>query len=283
MAEQLDPIPDAGEPSPTIDVNELVDLAGDTPDPIAEELTTEKEEPEPVKEPPIEEPVREEPPSQAAKEAQDEIDYKAKATEYEQQLEFYRTLYGDEKPPVRTTAAPVENQPQQQGQDQPKNLFDYINPSKEELYDLMSGEPEKATPVIRRFLAAAVYIAQHNVAEQQKEQTKVSNYIGGVQKVFYEKYPDLDKVRPLVKMAGDQVAEEWQSKGIRKLPHELIDDIGKRAYQLRSQLVGGNGNPAPSGPKKVISQGEVGGTKVAPPAKVQLTDQQKEMLDILDL
>ena len=274
-------------PKQEFDTNELLELGESTTDPVAEELTTaevdnpataasEKEElpkPKDESELPPKEVVREEPPVV-------EEDYKLKASELEQQLEFYRTLYGDERPPTREAAAPIAEQPKQQQQS--RNPLDYVTPSKEELYDLMSGEPEKATPIIRKFIAAAVAIAQHNVQRQQQEHSKVTNYIGGVQKVFYEKYPDLDKVRPLVKMAGDQVADEYEQKGIRKLPHELIDDIGKRAYQLRSQLVGGN-NPPPTRPRTVVKQGEVGGTKNTPPASAQLTDQQKEMLDVLEV
>lgn len=210
--------------------------------------------------------------------------------ELKKQLQFYQTLFG-ETPPQAQQQQPQINQQQQnnqaQAQQQQKSILDAVDVTQEELLGLLSGEPERAVPVIKKFIATAIVLAQHDTMQKQQIQERQFNYITGVQKAFYEKYEDLseERFRPLVKFAGDQVHQEYMSKGITKYPHELIDDIGKRAMHLKEQLVANgiaNGDSVVTKPKQVIKQGEVGGTKVTPPPKEQLTTDQKEMFDLLE-
>lgn len=229
--------------------------------------------------------------------------------ELEQQLEFYRMLYGEpqpqqqnynyQNPQQQPQQAPNPQRQQFTGQNQPaqpqqpqQNIFDNIQISKDELYEFLSGEPERAAPVVRRFLQTATMLAQHNMRVQQQQEQQAYRYVGAVQHALYDKYKDLEQYRPIVKLAGDQVEQEYKSRGINKYPHELIDDIGKRARQILIQI---RGNAAPANgaqqaqsnqptnqPRRIPRQGETGGTRPVTPPKEKLSEQEKQMYDLLE-
>jgi len=222
---------------------------------------------------------------QAIKEAVQDDAPQETVEDLKKQLQFYQTLFGDPGSlPKQEQQPSPQQQPVQQQQQQP-NILDNVQVTQDELLGLLSGEPERAVPVIKKFVATAIVLAQHNIVQQQQIQERQTRYISGVQEAFYQKYDGLveEQYRPLVKFAGDQVHQEYLSRGITKYPHELIDDIGKRAMQLKEKLIAqANGNETTQQPRKVIRQGEVGGTKTTPPPKVNLSDQQKDMFDLLE-
>lgn len=203
----------------------------------------------------------------------------------EKQLQFYQTLFGDQSNVQRTqqeTQQPTQQNTQQQVQQQAKSILDVVDFTDEEYLGLLSGEREKALPVVKKFIATAIALTAHHMQAQQAQQEQVTRYIGGVQQAFYaeDKYKDLENFRPLVKFAGDQIQQEDRANGITRMPHELIDDIGKRARELKNQMLGNNGTTI--APKKVIKQGEVPDIKTAPTPKEKQTEQEKQMFDLLE-
>ena len=254
------------------------------------EQTYGAEKPEPAE--PVEKPEPAEQPEQQPEQPEQQPEQVAKSTkeqELEEQLQFYRTLYGDQPAQQydRQQANQQQQQPQQtQQQQQPQqqqtesaSILDNITVNQDELYDFLSGDPVKALPVLKKFLGTAIVLAKHHVQVEQQQAQRNSMYINAVQTTFYKKYEDLDSFRPVVKMAGDQVAAEYAARGIHKYPHEIIDDIGKRARSLLQELATyKNGQQRRVVPK----QGEHGSTRIAAPAQEKLTEQQKHMADLME-
>lgn len=288
------------EESPTIDQNDLADLSSNeesSPDPIVEQLVkpdTPIEDEKPViQEKPVEAPKQEIP--QQAIPAQDKVEAitekieqastTSEVEELQRQLQFYEMLYGGQQAQPQQQTPQQQQAPQQQTnippQQQQPNLLDNVSITQEELIGLLSGEPERAIPIIKKFVATAVVLSQQHQQQQQRQQQLTERYFNGIQEAFYskEKFADLNDYRPIVKFAGDQVQQEYAARGIFKMPHQCIDEIGKRARELKAKMLGGTNNT----PNKVIpKQGEVGDLRNAPPAKVNLSDQQKEMFDLLE-
>lgn len=296
MAKEVLEAPAHSDDIPEFGVDELSSIAG------AEHLASEEErqqlqekqtkqgkekEEQPRQDEPTEpeqkEPARQEPDSQQQQPQQVQSE-DTRIKDLENQLEFYKTLYGDNAQPVQyqpqqqQQVVPQQVQ-QQQPQPQAQNPFDLIQIDANKLQDFYSGDPAKVLPVVREFVATAVAIAQHQWRQEQVQSSNAINYVNKVQEILYAKYDDLKDLRPLVKMAGDQIDQEYRSKGINKLPHQIIDEVGQRARQLRQQLVG-TGNSNPTAPRQVVKQGEVGNTKITPPTPEKLTKQQKEMYDL---
>lgn len=299
MAEEL-PKPQSEEaPKKEFDTNELLDIAGvetatEIPEPQKE---AERPEPQPTDpEPPREpqpEPERKEPPEevpqhvQVKQEAPVESVQTEKEKELAERLKWYELLYGNEQPAEPYAAQPnvqpqqVQQQPVQQ--EQPKSWFDNVTVKQDELYDLLSGDPARAAPVLKKFVALSVVGAMHHMKEEQIKAERTTRYIGACQEALYSKYEDLKNFTPVVKMAGDQIEQEYRAKGIARYPHQLVDEIGIRARNILKQISEQrNGSTTPVAPRKVITQGESGGNRITPPAKEKLSDQQKQMFDLME-
>ena len=295
-----EPTPPTEEsPKVEIDQADLADLTSteeSSPDPIVEQLTKpdtpiENEKPV-IQEKPVDDKTQQqETPQQVTPEQVQQIADKveqpsttSEVEELQRQLQFYEMLYGNQQPQQQQAPQPQQQTPQQQQPQQPQqqpNILDNVSITQEELIGLLSGEPERAIPIIKKFVATAVVISQQHAQQQQRQQQLTERYFNGIQEAFYskEKYADLSDYRPLVKFAGDQVQQEYAAKGIFKMPHQCIDEIGKRARELKTKMLGGtNGTPN----KVIPRQGEVGDLRNAPPPKQNLSDQQKEMFDLLE-
>lgn len=216
----------------------------------------------------------------AAQQAQTETQ---KLEELQKQLKFYEELFGPkeqatqtfQQPPVQPQQTPV--QPQQA---QP-NILDAVQITENDLTDLLSGAPERAVPIIKKFIATAMYLSTQNFMQTQQMHERVQRYNDSCVNAFYEQYDDLQNYRPIVKFAGDQIQQEYMQRGIQKYPHQLIKEIGDRARDIRDKMLSGSSSPTKSQPK-VTRQGEVSGTKPAPTPKGQLTEQQNDMFDLLN-
>lgn len=295
MADEPLPTPPT-EDSPVIDQSDLTDISSteeSKPDPIAEELTK-PDKPEDEKPVIQQKESTQEQPKQEAVTPQEKIveqiaqkieqpQSESQVEELKKQLEFYEMLYGGQPQQQQQVQQPQQQtpQPQQPQVPQQPNLLDNVSISQEELIGLLSGEPERAIPIIKKFVATAIVLGQQHQMQQQRQQQLTERYFNGIQEAFYskEKYADLNDYRPLVKFAGDQIQQEYAARGIFKMPHQCIDDIGKRARELKAKMLGGTNNT----PNKVIpKQGEVGDIKNSPPPKQNLSDQQKEMFDLLE-
>lgn len=207
-----------------------------------------------------------------------------KTKELENQLKFYEQLFGPKEEAAATFQAPTTPQPpvDQTATKQPQvNILDAVQITENDLTDLLSGAPERATPVIKKFIGTAMYLATQNFLQTQQMHERVAKYNDSCVNAFYEQYDDLKNFRPIVKFAGDQIQQEYQQRGIQKYPHQLIKEIGDRARTIRDQMLGSSTSPTKA-PPKTIKQGEVSGTKPAPAPKQKLTEQQTEMMDLLE-
>jgi hypothetical protein len=257
------------------------------------DASSEKEEPqqepdkeEPAKEP-QEQPEKKEPPAEQPQQQVQDVDYKKQLEEYKRQVEFFQSLY-DGTPP-QPQQQQVQQQPQQPVQpqvQQPTDIYETINVSENDLMDLMSGSPERALPVVRNFIRAAVEISYQQQQQRQENVQRAMKYVNLNQEEFYTRFEDLKDYKQIVKIAGDEIEENNMRTGKVKPLHLCLDDIGKRARELLVQLrgnVGGtvSGNGSRTATRNGSRQGNVGGPKVTPPPQQQLTEQQKEMADLL--
>lgn len=252
--------------------NETVEVP--EPTPVPAEVPT--PEPTPV---PVEVPTPEPTPTPISDQVAAPVE---DVNSLKKQLEFYRLLYG-EQPQVATKPADAPAptniiNTQQDNKQQGGNLLDLIVPTKDELFDLLSGDPERTTPVLRRFAAGIIALSQQHIQQQQMQQERIGQYNTKCYEAFWEKYKaDLDGYQPLVKYTGDLIQQEYAQKGIQKYPHEVIDEIGTRAIALKKQMIAGKQEQ----PKPTIRQGESGDLKTSPPPTQKLSEQQKDMLDLL--
>jgi hypothetical protein len=280
------PVPPTEE-APKVEVNqdELIELAAPKDD-LVEELTSDENKKEQGAVEPDKQDKEKVSVTQSKADAPTEESPETK--ELKQRLAFYEMLYGDkrEEPPVQQqqpqqVQQPIQQQPQQQAQ---RNILDGVTVTQEDLLGFLSGEPERAIPVVKKFIATAMVLTHQHMYQEAVKQERTVRYFNGIQEVFYskDKFEDLNDYRPIVKYAGDQIQQEYAARGQFKMPHELMDEIGKRARELKDQMLGKvNGTVAK--PRTIIRQGEVGDTKVTPPTKEKfINDQQKEMMDLLE-
>ena len=197
------------------------------------------------------------------------------------QLYFYQQLHGaDAVPPQQQQPVPVQQQsPQQDSNDWFNNL---VNVSENELIDLASGDVQRALPVVRKFVATAAAVALQEYQNQNVISQRQQVYMGAVRKDFFERYEDLKEYPEIVRTVGDDIGSSYVKRGIRKMPHEVVDEIGTRCRELIAKFKG-NGSVRPTTPTG-SRQGAAGSSNLrpAPQQTEQLTEEKKEMYELFE-
>ena len=285
------PTPEHVEDAKTeVPSTDLADLTAETVDPIVEELTqTQKADDTKTVDTPKDDKVSQEKAGISA-EAIEEIHKTIQGTgtteaekvaALQNQLKFYEQLFGpkeEAKAFVSPTGTPEQPNTAQANRPVP-NILDAVQVSEEDLTNLLSGDPQRAAGTIRKFVGMAMYLTTQNFVHQQRMAERVETYNNSCVNAFYEKFDDLKEFRPIVKYAGDYVQQRYEQQGIQKYPHQIIDEIGNLARQIKIKMLGGS--TSPTKPTPTIKQGEVGGTKPAPASRQKPTDEQNEMFDLL--
>lgn len=197
-----------------------------------------------------------------------------------QQLKFYEDLFGPaqiqtQTPQAKPAATNIATAVQQETFDP----YADVQVTENDLIEFLSGDPSRALPILKKFIAGAVEISNRTISESMVKQQRANQYQQTIQGHFYSKYQELKQYPQIVKVAGDEVEQALRSRGINKMPHELLDVVAKRAIQILDSIRGTNGTPQKSTGSR---QGTAVTTKVATSTPDKLTDQQKEMFDLLN-
>lgn len=194
-----------------------------------------------------------------------------------QQLKFYEDLFG--KPlDTDTVAKPAATNIATAVQQEKYDPYADIQIDQNDLIDFLSGDPARALPVLKKFIAGAVDISNRTMSDSFAKQRRATEYQETIQAHFYGKYQDLRKYPQIVKVAGDEVEAALRSRGINKMPHEVLDIVAERAIQIINTVRGTNGTQQKQNGSR---QGSAAATRVAASVPDQLTDQQKEMFDLM--
>lgn len=199
------------------------------------------------------------------------------------QLKFYKDLFGEP-----TTIDQARNNQQQQARTEPANNrnaqdpFDSYGIDQQDLIDFLSGDVDRAVPVFRKFLRSAVELSHRNMMQEQARINAVTSYQNTIQGRFYELFPDLSEFRDIVFIAGNQVQNEITQRGEKILPHETLELVGKRARDIIGKIRGGNTTTTDNKVVRGSRQGAVVANRVVANNREKLTDEQKEMYELLE-
>lgn len=211
-------------------------------------------------------------------------DKTAEVERLRKELEFYRLLNGDpnqQQQPIQQPQQPVQ-QPQQVVQQAARTALDVIDITDDELLGLISGDRERALPVVKKFVATAAVIALHEFQNQRMTEQRTNMYVEGVRNHFKTTYEDLNEYPEIVRAVGNDVGNSYVQRGIAKMPHELLDEVAEKSRALIAKFKNGGSSSSPTAVRGSRQGNAGGGTRPATVKQEELTEAQKEMMDLLE-
>jgi hypothetical protein len=220
-------------------------------EPVKEIKVEPVKEVEPAKEVVVE-PVKEPPPTKK------ELELLETISKLQKKIDIF-------EPTLKDKVEPVKREPI-------KSLEERIQVEETDVVDFLSGDMARSIPATKKlikymhdFTVASVFSIMDHVEE-------VKVYARDTKKAFYDKYPDLKEYPEIVKVIGDKINQENPNKR----PDELLEAIGEACGNYITKIKGVV-KPA------IISKGGEGpAAKITPAPSPKLTDQQKEMADLIE-
>lgn len=156
----------------------------------------------------------------------------------------------------------------------PKTWGEYLQVTQDDVLGFLSGDPDKARPVIHKFANSIIYLANAAIQQRQLEEQKYITYAAQTKSIFDQKYPEAAKYPKIVKAIGDEIELNYRQRGVNKYPHEMIDEIGEAVTTYIREIKGVQEN-------KTRRQGEPPIIRPVKKDEPKLSEQQEEMFDLL--
>jgi len=201
-----------------------------------------------------------------------EVDLKAVSTDLKKKVDLYEPLLRKDTPKEKEVETKT---PEVLGNERIEAFNKAIIINDDTMQDIVGGDLEKFSGRLRQFAMTihdltvksavnAVFtgINQHNETKKYNDQV-----IGD----YYDKYPGHKEYPEFVTAIGNRIGQE----NLNKAPHELVKDIGDA---VESRIKGIQTSVKPNGR---IIRGEGVDIKPTTTPRVQLTELEKEMDDII--